>query len=101
VSVKSVKSRLRTVVCCLALQIGVITGVPMRPDEIEALMHTLAQPKLARTNPDRPDEGDLPPAADGEDVRIRRGWRLLAGPPGRSAASTRPTPRWWRRWRMF
>src|SRR5262249_61965274 len=57
------------------------------------------QPKLARTNPDRPDEGDLPPDADERNVRIRRGWRLF--PPGRHAALTRPTKRWWRRWRLF
>jgi hypothetical protein len=96
----SLKSRLRTLLCCVVLELGALTGVPMRPDEIEELMNTLAQPKLARTNPDKPDEGDLPASADA-DVRIRRGWRLLPRPPGGSAASTRPTTRWWRRWRMF
>lgn len=70
------KSRWRTLLCCCMLEVGALAGVPMRPDEIRELMDTLAQPKLARTNPDRPDDGDLPPAADGEDVRIRRGWRL-------------------------
>jgi hypothetical protein len=96
-----VKSRLRTVLCCLALQVGALVGVPMRPEEIQELMQTLAQPTLARTNPDRPDDGDLPPAVEGEDVRIRRGWRLLGASPGRAAASARSTPRWWRRWRVF
>jgi hypothetical protein len=61
--------------CCLVFQFGVLVGVPMRPEEIEELMHTLAQPKLARTNPDRPDEGDLPPPEEGQDIRVRRGWR--------------------------
>jgi hypothetical protein len=89
------KSRLRTLLCCVVLEVGALAGVPMRPDEIRELMDTLARPKLARTNPDRTDDGD------GEDVRIRRGWTLLPRPPGRSAASTRPTRRWWRRWRMF
>ena len=93
----SLKSRLRTVLCCFVLEIGALTGVPMRPEEIRALMDTLAKPKLARTNPDRPDEGDLPPAEDGRDVRIRRGWRLLSL-PGRSAVSTRQAKPWWRRW---
>jgi hypothetical protein len=93
------KSRLRTVLCCLVLEVGALTGVPMRPDEIRELMDTLAQPKLARTNPDRPDDGDLPPA-DGHDVRIRRGWRL-GGAPGRSDGSTPRKRRWWRSWRWF
>jgi hypothetical protein len=89
----SLKSRLRTLLCCVVLEVGALAGVPMRPDEIRELMDTLNQPKLAQTNPDRSDEGD--------DVRIRRGWRLLPFPPGRSAASTRPKTRWWRRWRTF
>jgi hypothetical protein len=97
----SLKSRLRTVLCCVVLEVGALTGVPMRPDEIRELMETLAQPKLARVNPDRPDDGDLPPRVDGEDVRIRRGWRLGSFLPGRSAASARRVPPWWRRWRMF
>lgn len=73
----SLKSRLRTVLCCVVLEVGALTGVPMRPDEIRELMDTLARPTLARTNPDRSDDGDLPPAVEGRDVRIRRGWRLL------------------------
>lgn len=95
------KSRLRTLLCCAVLEVGALTGVPMRPDEIRELMNTLAQPKLAQTNPDRPDDGDLPPDPADRNVRIRRGWRLLPRPPGRSAAFTRLTRRWWTRWRMF
>ena len=98
VCVVSLKARLRTIFCCFVLELGALTGVPMRPDEISELMHTLAQPKLARTNPDRPDEGDLPAAADGEHVRIRRGWRLLPRPPGYAAAHPRAARRWWARW---
>jgi hypothetical protein len=63
------------VLVCFGLEIGALTGVPMRPDEIQALMDTLAKPKLARTNPDRSDEGDLPPAQDGQEIRIRSWWR--------------------------
>ena len=96
----SLKSKLRTLLCCFVLEVGALAGVPMRPDEIRELMDTLAQPKLARTNPARPDDGDLPPPAEGQDVRIRRGWRLLPL-PGRFAASTRQTRPWWRRWRTF
>ena len=97
----SLRKRLRTVLCCFVLEVGALVGVPMRPDEIQELMNTLAQPKLARTNPDRPDDGDLPPKANDEDVRIRRGWRLLPRPPGRFDGSSRPTKRWWTRWRLF
>ena len=97
----SLKSRLRTILCCVVLEVGALTGVPMRPDEIRELMNTLAQPKVARTNPDRPDEGDLPPATPDEQIRIRRGWTLLSRLPGRSAALTRQTRRWWTRWRPF
>jgi hypothetical protein len=64
----SLKSRLRTLLCCAVLEVGALTGMAMRPDEIEELMHTLAQPKLARVNPDRPDDGDRPSPAD---LRIR------------------------------
>lgn len=96
----SLQSRLRTVLCCLVLEIGAVAGVPMRPEEIRELMDTLAQPKLARTNPDRPDDGDLPPAVDGEDVRIRRGWGLVPLLPRRSVVPARLKTRWWRRWRI-
>jgi hypothetical protein len=58
------------------LELGALTGVPMRPGEIQALMHTLAQPKLARTNPDKPDEADPPVSTDGA-VAIRPGWKRL------------------------
>jgi len=54
----SLRSKLRTLWCCVVLQVGALAGVPMRPDEIRELMNTLAQPKVARTNPDRPDEGE-------------------------------------------
>jgi len=56
----SLKSRLRTLLCCVVLEVGALAGVPMRPDEIRELMNALAQPKLARVLPDRPDEGDPP-----------------------------------------
>jgi len=95
----SLQSRVRTLLCCVVLEVGALTGVPMQPDEIRELMNTLAQPKLARTNPDRPDDGDVP-LEDDEHLRIRRGWRILPRPPGR-AASARARPRWWRRWRLF
>ena len=95
----ALKARLRTVFCCALLEVGALTGVPMRVDEIRALMHALAQPKGARENPDRPDDGDRLPDDDG--VRIRRGWWLLPRPSGRVLAAARPARRRWRRWRIF
>jgi hypothetical protein len=94
-------SRLRTLLCCAVLQVGALVGTPMRPEEIRELMDTLSKPKLARTNPDRPDDGDLPPEADEAGIRVRRGWTVGPHPPGRFTGFTRSTTRWWRRWRLF
>ena len=59
----SLKSYLRTVLCCAVLQVGALAGVPMRPDEIRELMHTLNVPKLAWVLPDKTDDGDGGPDA--------------------------------------
>jgi hypothetical protein len=40
------------------LEIGVLFGVPMRPEQIRQLMQTLNAPKLAQTNPERTADGD-------------------------------------------
>jgi hypothetical protein len=95
----ALKSRLRTVFCCAVLEIGALTGVPMRVEEIRALMNALAQPKVARENPDRPDEGDRLPDTDDDGVRLQRGWWLLPRPSGRMVAARRPVRRWWMPWR--
>ena len=47
----SLKTRLRTIFMCLALELGVLGGVPMRPEEIRSLMHQINQPKLAHVLP--------------------------------------------------
>ena len=47
----SFKKRLRTLLLCAALEVGVLSGVPMRPEEIRALMNQLNQPKLAHVLP--------------------------------------------------
>jgi hypothetical protein len=49
--------RLRIVLACAGLQLGVLMGVPMRPDEIKELMHQMNQPKLAHVLPGKDDEG--------------------------------------------
>ena len=41
------RGRLRTALVCTMLEAGVIVGVPMRPQEIEELLHTMNQPKVS------------------------------------------------------
>jgi hypothetical protein len=52
--------RLRVLLVCLTLQFGLLTGVPMRPGEIEELMREMNEPTLARVLPSERDEGDDP-----------------------------------------
>jgi hypothetical protein len=54
------RSRLRVVLVCAALQMGVLSGVPMRPDEIRELMKQMNQPKMAHVLPGENGEGDDP-----------------------------------------
>ena len=56
----SLKKRLRTIFVCAALELGVLSGVPMRPEEIRALMHQISQPKLAHVLPTDEQRGDEP-----------------------------------------
>jgi len=55
--------RLRTLLCCVALQVGTIAGVPMRPEQIRDLMQTLNNPKVAQTNPEAKPTGKDPKPA--------------------------------------
>ena len=41
------RGRLRTVLVCMMLEAGVMIGMPMRPQEVEELLHTMNQPKVA------------------------------------------------------
>ena len=43
----SLKKRLRGLLACAALELGVVMGVPMRPEQIQELMHQMNQPTLA------------------------------------------------------
>ena len=54
----AVRKRLRTVLVCAVLEFGAMIGLPMRPDEIEALMQTMNQPKLTHVLPDESENGD-------------------------------------------
>jgi hypothetical protein len=44
-------------VLCIGLEIGVLSGVAVRPEEIRDLMHQLNQPKIAHVLPAADDEG--------------------------------------------
>jgi hypothetical protein len=56
----SLKKRLRTIFLCAALELGVLSGVPMRPEEIRALMNQINQPKVAHVLPSDDQDGDDP-----------------------------------------
>jgi hypothetical protein len=53
---------LRTVLVCACLEVGLLAGVPMRPEQIEDFMRQMNRPKLAHALPDEKDHGDDPPA---------------------------------------
>ena len=63
----SLIKRLRTIVLCVALEFGVLSGVPMRPEQIRELLHQLNQPKLAHMLPGEEDSGD-PLTGSGKEV---------------------------------
>lgn len=54
----SLKKKLRTLFVCLALEVAVLNGANVRPDEIRALMHQLNLPALAHVLPGERDSGD-------------------------------------------
>ena len=56
----SLASRLRVIVVCMALEMGVLSGVPMRPDEIQDLLNQMNQPKMAHVLRTENDIGDDP-----------------------------------------
>jgi hypothetical protein len=60
-SLMSIKHLLRTLVICLSLGLGSLAGVPMKPEEIEELMHSLNQQKITVTIPDESENGDGTP----------------------------------------
>ena len=54
----SFKKRLRTLLACAALEMGVLVGVPMRPEQIRELMHQMNQPTIAHVLPSEEEAGD-------------------------------------------
>lgn len=53
--------RLRTILVCTMLECAALMGLPMRPEEIQELMRTMNQPKLAHVIPDESEHGDGDP----------------------------------------
>jgi hypothetical protein len=49
---------------CVALEFGVLIGAPMRPDQIQELMHQMNSPTLAHVLPGEDESGDDPPDAE-------------------------------------
>jgi hypothetical protein len=43
---------------CSLLEFGALSGVPMRPEQIQELMRTMNQPKLAHVIPNENENGD-------------------------------------------
>ena len=57
----SLSARLRTVFLCAVLELGALTGVPMPPEKIRALMDQMNQPKMAHVLPEDDERGGDPP----------------------------------------
>jgi hypothetical protein len=59
-------ARLRRLLLCVALEMGALAGVPMRPEEIRKLLEMMAGPKtvdVARSEDERADgDPDREPA---------------------------------------
>jgi hypothetical protein len=54
----SIKSKFCKVIFCVTLGLASLAGTPMRPEEIEELMHQMNQPKIAHALPDENDNGE-------------------------------------------
>ena len=50
--------RIRNLMICVVLAAASLHNVKMRPDQIEALMEAMREPKVAHTLPDEQDNGD-------------------------------------------
>lgn len=48
----------RRFLLCLLLELGVLSGMPMRPDQIVRLMQGLSRPRVVHTEPDEGEKGD-------------------------------------------
>jgi hypothetical protein len=56
----SIKRKLLDILLCLVLGAGSLMGLPMRAEEVEELMRSMNQPKVAHTLREESDTGDDP-----------------------------------------
>jgi hypothetical protein len=54
--------RIRNLILCLVLAAASAHGVKVRPDEIQALMEAMRQPKVAHSQRAEQDKDDPPPS---------------------------------------
>ena len=54
----SIKHKVRTLFLCLTLLVASMGGAPMRPEEIEELMHTMNKSRIAYTIRGEGKKGD-------------------------------------------
>jgi hypothetical protein len=54
----SFRGRLRTVLVCAVLEMGVLMGVPVRVEQIEELLRAFNQPRIAETDAQQAKHGD-------------------------------------------
>ena len=57
-SALSWRQRLRTIFLCGMIELAVLSGAPMRPEEIRELMQTMNQPRIVHVLPDENESGD-------------------------------------------
>jgi hypothetical protein len=54
--------KLRTIFVCAFLQVGVLAGVPMRPEQIRELMQQMNAPTITHVLPSEDESGEPPSA---------------------------------------
>jgi len=54
----SLKHKLRALLLCLPLLLGSLSGMPMRPEDVDVLMESLNQQKIVEIMPDESENGD-------------------------------------------
>lgn len=65
----SLKRRLRSLACCGILEFAALLGMPMRPEQVEELMRTLNEAKIAHVLPSEDARGDPPDDVSGTKAR--------------------------------
>jgi hypothetical protein len=52
--------KIRTMFVCAFLEVGVLAGIPMRPEQIRELMRQMDAPKIAHMLPGEDESGEPP-----------------------------------------